>query len=75
VTRDVILEEAVAMGLDVVEDPFGLARLLAADMVFISASVRGCARPSRSTADPSGSPGTWCADGLSDRYRRCLAEG
>jgi 4-amino-4-deoxychorismate lyase len=41
VTRDVILEAARRLSIPAFEEPFPLARLLAADEVFISASVRG----------------------------------
>ena len=75
VTRDVILEEAVAMGLEVVEEPFGLARLLAADMVFISASVRGLRPAMTLDGRPLGIAGHVLCDTLAARYRARLAEG
>ncbi len=75
VTRDVILEEAIAMGLEVVEEPFGLARLLGAGMVFISASVRGLRPAMALDGRPLGMTGHQQCDALASRYRERLAKG
>lgn len=69
VTRQILIEEARAMGLPVSELHFHWRDLARASEAFISASVRGL-RPILSfEGDPVGWPGTSVVPALAERYR------